>query len=248
MKEIINNAVDWIKSQDIRACITGSVLLDYFEGQDIDVFTYDEASFTKLLYSMHFNPMFQLLEPIEKWKFEEYTNSKKSSLHKLGLITVKFKYNLSVDVNVIYKTKDTNLFNVLSSFDMDIIAKGYDIQTKQYLDLSGNNGKIASWNRWNTTFYAEDVWSINKLLRQFERCIKYHKRGYNTDALVIKYIELLDKLLNYHSIFNSNNFNDKLIIMKDNGKILKQILEKWLQDHSLTDKELELLQQKIKEL
>ena len=138
MKEIINEAVDWIKCQDVKGCITGSCLLDYFEGQDIDVFVYDEASFTKMLYCMHFNPMFQLLEPIEQWKFKEWTNSKKSSLHKLGLVTLKFKYNLAVDVNVIYKMKDTNLFNVVSSFDMDIICKGYDIQTKQELSLSQN--------------------------------------------------------------------------------------------------------------
>ncbi len=248
MKEIVNDAVNWIKVQDIRGCITGSALLDYFEGQDIDVFVYDEASFTKMLYCMHFNPMFQLLEPIEQWKFKEWTTSKQSSLKKLGLITIKFKYNLAVDVNLIFKLKDTNLFNVISSFDLDIICKGYDIQTKQYLSLSQNDGKTAHWNKWNTNFYAEDVWTINRLLRQFERCIKYHNRGYNTDLVVKKYIELLDKLIDYHNIFNSTNFDEKLVIMKENGKILKEILKKWLADHKLTDEELTLLQQKIKEL
>ena len=248
MKEIVNEAVNWIKEQDIKGCITGSALLDYFEGQDIDVFVYDEASFTKMLYSMHFNPMFQLLEPIEKWKFKEWTTSKQSSLKKLGLITIKFKYNLAVDVNLIFKLKDTNLFNVVSSFDLDIICKGYDIQTKQYLSLSQNDGKTAHWNKWNTNFYAEDVWTINRLLRQFERCIKYHNRGYNTDLVVLKYIELLDKLLDYHNIFNSTNFDEKLVIMKENGKIMKEIFKKWLEEHKLTEEELILLQQKIKEL
>lgn len=248
MKEIVEEAINWVKSQDVQGCITGSALLDYFEGQDIDVFTYNEAAFTKLIYSMHFNPMFQLIEPIEKWKFEEFTSKKQSSLKKLGLITIKFKYNLAVDVNVIFKLKDTNLFNVISSFDLDIICKGYDLQTKQMLDLSQNDGKNAHWNKWNMAYYAEDVWTINRLLRQFERCIKYYKRGYNTDPAVEKYIELLDRVIDYHNIFNSVNFEEKLAVMKSNGKILKQIFEKWLTIHELTDKELDLLKEKIKEL
>ena len=40
MKEQINSAIEWIKTQDIEGCITGSCLLEYFEGQDIDVFCY----------------------------------------------------------------------------------------------------------------------------------------------------------------------------------------------------------------
>lgn len=248
MRNLIEDSIKWLKEQEINGCITGSCLLDYFEGQDVDVFVYNEAAFTKLLYSMHFNPLFQLLEPIEKWKFNEWINNKKSSLHKIGLITIKFKYNLAVDVNVIYKLKDTNIFNVLNSFDLDIICKAYDIKTKQYLDLSQNDGKIVHWNKWNNNFYSEDIWTINKLLRQFERCIKYHKRGYNTDLVVLKYIELLDKLLEYKNIFNSVSFDEKLESIKKNGAILKKILTIWLKKHELTDEELNLLNQKIKEL
>lgn len=248
MKEQINKAIEWLKEQDIDGCITGSALLDYFEGQDIDLFVYNESSFTKLLYSMYFNPMFQLLEPIEIWKFKEWTNNKKSSLEKLGLVTIKFKYNLAVDVNVIYKKKDTSIFNVLNSFDLDIICKGYDIKTKQYLDLSQNDGKIVHWNKWNLSFYGENIWTINRLLRQWERCVKYHKRGYNTDLVTKKYIELIDKLIAYNNIFNSANFDEKLVIMKENANILKQIMLIWLDKHELTEEELKLLQQKIREL
>ena len=53
MKEQINNALTFLKEQDIDACITGSVMLDYFEGQDIDVFCYSESSMTKLLYTLY---------------------------------------------------------------------------------------------------------------------------------------------------------------------------------------------------
>ncbi len=248
MKKIIDSAISWISEQEVDGCITGSCLLDYYEGQDIDVFVYSEASFTKMLYCMHFNKMFQLIEPLEQWKFKEWTTAKKSSLHKLGLITIKFKYNLSVDVNLIYKTRDTNLFNVISNFDMDIICKGYDIKTKQYLDLSQNDSKIVHWNKWNTMFYAEDVWTVGRLLRQFERCIKYHNRGWNTDNVVIKYIELVDRLIEYNNIFKSANFDERLSVMKENGKLLKLLFQKWLEEHKLTEEELLLLNQKIKEL
>ena len=38
MRENIDQAVEWIKKQEVKGCITGSYLLGYFEGQDIDVF------------------------------------------------------------------------------------------------------------------------------------------------------------------------------------------------------------------
>lgn len=58
MKDIINKAIDWLKEQDIDGCITGSALLDYYEGQDIDLFVYNESSFTKILYGMKHNQCF----------------------------------------------------------------------------------------------------------------------------------------------------------------------------------------------
>lgn len=248
MEKLTNEAIEWCKGLDIDGCITGSCLLDYFEGQDIDIFAYNEASFNKVLYSMHFSPLFQLIEPIEQWKFDEWINKKQSSLHKFGLVTIKFKYNLAIDVNIIFKKKKFSAFDIISSFDLDIICKAYDIKTKQFLDLSQNDGKTAHWNRWNSAYYADDIWTINRLLRQFQRCIKYHKRGYNTDKVVKKYIELLDRVINYKNIFNSISFDEKLDGIKKNGAILKEILNTWLENHELTDEELELLIQKTREL
>ena len=110
MKEHINNAIELLKEQKVNGCITGSCLLDYFEGQDIDLFVYDKSSFNKLLFFMYYNPMFTILDPLEKHKFEDYTDNDKSSLKSIGLITIKFKYNLLVDVNVIYKEYHKNCF------------------------------------------------------------------------------------------------------------------------------------------
>jgi hypothetical protein len=138
---------------------------------------------------------------------------------------------------------------VLSSFDLDIIAKGYDLETKQFLDLSQRlPGKAATWNRWNTTFYSGEIWQIGRILRQLERCFKYYKRGYNTDDVVLKYISLIDFLQDYHSIFNSNNFNEKLKITQENTKIVKQICQIWLETHEISDITIELLKTKINEI
>ena len=191
MKEQINNAIKWVKEQPIRGCITGSCLLDYFPDQDIDVFTYDEKSFQKILFAMYHNDMFTILDPIENWKFQQYIDKPYDNFQKFGLTTIKFTYNTCVDVNVIVKKKAKDIFSVLSSFDLDIISKGYDIETKQYLDLSqGLPDKVATWNKWNTTYYSDEIWAMSRILRQLTRCFKYHKRGYNTDAIVLKYIEI----------------------------------------------------------
>jgi len=57
MKEQFENAITLIKKQEnLNACIAGSAMLGYQEdwNQDIDIFCYDEQSFTALLYFMHY--------------------------------------------------------------------------------------------------------------------------------------------------------------------------------------------------
>lgn len=249
MKEQFEKALKWAKELDVNGCVTGSGLLGYIPdaNQDIDIFVYDEGSFNRVLYKMEYDKMFQIIEPLERWKFKEWEENQKIP-YKLGLVTVKFKYNLAIDINVILKKDKKSAFDVISSFDLDIICKAYDLKTKQFLDLSENDGKTAHWNKWNTSFYSEDVWTINRLLRQFQRCIKYHKRGYNTDLLVEKYIELLDRLLDYKNVFNSQKFDERLESIKANGKALKELLNLWLKNHEFTDEEMELLIEKTREL
>lgn len=249
MKEQIDLAIKWIKNQPIKGCITGSCLLDYFEGQDIDIFVYDEKSFTKLLFAMYHNDMFTIMDPLEKWKFEQYINKNDSTFFKFGLITIKFTYNTCIPINIILKKRCQDIFSVMSSFDMDIICKGYDIETKQELDLTENKDtKIATWNKWNTAFYSEEVWRMSRILRQLERCFKYHKRGYDTDLIIKKYINILDKLTAFESIFTSENFNEKLKITQENTVIVKKICELWLETHEIDEKQIELLRTKIKEI
>lgn len=246
MKELIEQAIDWIKQQPINGCITGSCLLDYFEGQDIDVFVYNEQSFNKILFAMKYDKMFQILDPLEQWKFDEYINKGQSSFNKLGLVTIKFKYNLSVDINVIYKKYSANAFSVLASFDMNIICKAYDIASKEVLDLTNNTGKVADWNRWNSAYYDFNIWRVGRLLRQVERCIKYYNRGYDTDKIILKYIDLIREYEEYESVFKSEKFNEKLEENQRNISTVKELMNVWLETHIIQEKELTQLKELTK--
>ena len=252
MKEQQQKAIEYLKTLDIEGCITGSCLLDYFEGSDIDVFCYSEASFTKLLYTLHFNPLFTTLDKIEQWKFKDWTESSyKGSLKKLGLITIKMYFNTCIPVNIIFKEKNHTAFDVLQSFDMDIICKAYDIKTKQILDLTNGSTetKIASFNKWNSTFYSPSLWAVSRVLRQFGRTIKYYRRSYNTNPMVLKYIELLKGMLEYENIFTSSEkMDEKMLSIKTNAPILIKILQQWLETHEISDTELELIEKTIKNL
>ena len=249
MKKHIKKVVKWIKEQPIQGCITGSCMIGYFDNQDVDVFVYDEKSFNKILYAMEYNKDFQILDPLEKWKYDQYMTKNNDNFYKFSLITIKFTYNTCVDVNIILKKKCFNIFSVLETFDMDIIAKGYDIGTKQYLDLSEKKGdKVVTWNKWNPVFYSSEVWQISRVLRQLERCFKYYKRGYNVDEVVKKYISLIEEIQNYTNIFSSESYTEQLKVRKDNTKIVKQICVKWLETHVITDEQIELLKLKIREI
>lgn len=249
MKEHIDYVIKYLKQQPIKGCITGSSLLGYFEGQDIDLFVYDEKSFNKILFNLVYNDEFLILDKLEKWKIDQYLNKEYSNKSTFGITTIKFMYNTCVPVNIIFKKGSNNIFSVLSTFDMDIIAKGFDIETQQYLDLSENlPDNVTTWNKWNTNFYNPELWQISRILRQLERVIKYYKRGYNTDPVCIKYIELIDKVQDFQNIFNSNNFSEKLKIRKENTKIVKEICKIWLKTHEVSEEQMELLKEKIKEI
>jgi hypothetical protein len=252
MKEQQQKLIDYIKTIQVKGCITGSCLLpDYHEKSDVDCFLYDSASFIKLYYTLRLNPMFTILDKLELWKAsmietKDFANNK----HHTGVTTIKLVYNTCIDINIILKKNCDNIFSVLSSFDMDLISKGYDLESKQYLDLSGDsvNTKIVNYNKWNPAFQSTEIWSVSRILRQLERCFKYHKRGYNTDSVIRKYIELIDTLQEFQSIFSSENFNEKLKITQENTLVIKQLCQLWLTTHEITDEQLELLKTKVKEI
>lgn len=241
MKEHINNAIEILKKQEINGCITGSCLLDYFKGQDIDLFTYDKSSFTKLLFFMYYNPMFTILDPLEKHKFEQFTNEDKSSLDTLGLITIKFKYNLLVDVNVIFKKFNKTCFDVVSNFDLDIITTAYDIKTGKTISLRESQGLEGTWNRWNPAFYKVDFWGTKRLLRQFERVVKYTQRGYDLSSVTDKYISIVEEIVDTENIFKTEKGNKYHNDNIEQFEIVLKILKAWKKELTMTPEQLLIL-------
>jgi len=251
MKKQIEAVIEYLKEQPIKGVITGSCLLgEYWSGMDVDCFVYDEKSFNKVLFAMHHNPMFQILDPLELWKFNQFINKNGDPFSKHGVLTIKFTYNTTIPVNIILKRSCYNIFSVLSSFDFNLISIGYDIETKQTLDLSEDSikTKVVGFNKWNTSFYDPTLWKMNRMLRQLDRAFKYYRRGFDTDNVVLKYIELIDKIQATTDIFNSENYSAKLKINKNNTKIIRKICEVWLDTHEITDKEIELLKEKLREI
>lgn len=234
MKSHINNAIEILKKQEINGCITGSCLLDYFEGQDVDLFVYDKSSFNKLLFFMHYNPMFNILCPLEQHKFDDYINNDKSSLEQLGLITIKFKYNLLVDINVIFKKFHKNCFDVISNFDLDVIAKGFDIKTGKTLSLRESTGLEGTWNKWNNSFYKPDFWSTKRLLRQFERVVKYTNRGYDLSSVTDKYIELVENIISTENFYKSEKGTKYFEDTIEQFEVVLKILNAWKKDLIMT--------------
>lgn len=239
MREHIDNAIELLKKQEVNGCITGSCLLDYFEGQDIDVFMYDKSSFNKLLFFMHYNPMFTILDPLEKHKFDQYINNDNSSLDSLGLITIKFKYNLIIDINVIYKKYNKNVFDVISNFDLDIIATGYDIKTGETLSLRKTTGFQGTWNKFNTAFYKQgDFWSVKRLLRQFERIVKYTERGYDLSSVTQKYIEITEDIIKIENFYKTEKGTQFFENNIKQLQVVLQILKVWQKDLKISKEEL----------
>jgi hypothetical protein len=241
MQTQFENAFNTVKElEKINACLAGSSMLGYKEGwnQDIDLFCYDEQSFTALLYFMHYNPMFNILDKLELHKFEDYTRNKKSSLESFGVISIKFMYNLCIPINIVYKKFGTNIFNVLSSFDTDLIAQGYCLQTKQYLSLRKSTGMIVNWNVFNTSFYKSDYWSVKRLLRQFDRNVKYHERGYDLSQVTDKYISIVEEILLTENIYKSEKGNKYFEDTIEQFEVVLKILKVWKRDLSITPEQL----------
>ena len=241
MKEQIDNLIEWVKQQDVKGCITGSCLLGYFEGQDVDVFLYTEKSFTKIMYAMYYNPMFTILDKKENFKLNKYMNTEDTSLKKNGIITIKFLYNTCVPINIVVKRDCTDIFKVLSSFDMDIICKGYDIQLKRVFDFTNGSTetRVVDWNRLNPKYNDPSLWSGADILRQSDRAIKYHmKYDCNTDKVVHKYISIIKSINNIENIFDSEVFDKILEDTKTKTEIIEKMLNVWLETHIISEEDL----------
>lgn len=241
MEEQFEKAIELIKEQEnISACITGSCMLGYKDGwnQDIDIFCYSESSFRKLLFFMHYNPMFNILDKLEQHKYAEYVDNNQSSLDKLSLITIKFHYNTCIPINLIYKKHQKNIFDCISAFDLDLIAQGYCLKTKQLLTLRETTGMKGTWNKWNPYFYTKDFWSVKRLLRQFERVVKYTNRGYDLTEVTDKYISIIDDIINMENFYKSEKGTKYFTDSIGQFEVISKILHAYKKEGKMSEIEL----------
>lgn len=243
MKDNFEKLIALIKEQQLDACLTGSCMLGYQEGwnQDVDVFCYNQQSFTELLYFCKYHPMFTLLEPMEIHKLNQYTKENRSSLESIGLISIKFKYNLCIDFNIVYRKNNHNIFDVISGFDADVIAQGYCLRTKKTLSLRESIGNNLTWNKWCKAFYNSNQFDVKRILRQFDRICKYESRGYNCDGLLNKYIELVEDILKKDNIYLSEKGKDFYDRTCKEFTLVLKILQEYKKERKITPDQLLIL-------
>jgi len=227
--------------QRFKACFTGSSLLGAFEDehQDFDIFAYNPEAFAEILYYMYYHKsgLFQIIDPFEKRTFNKW-KEKGVSFYSFPLITIKFKYNLLFDVNVICKKDVHNIFDVLSNFDMDIIARGIDLHSGQELDLYKNRSitpNVAHVNPFNYQYEDLEYFTVKRTLRQFIRCVKYYKRGFNVDAVVQRYLEMLNYLIEYDEPHKKESMLKFIDENKSIAKTFKKIILKWQETKEWSD-------------
>lgn len=215
----IKDTIELLKQTDINGCITGSSMLDcdfdfWDSAPDIDVFVYTEPQLQYAANLLMFKYGFEPLSAGEDWKLQRVQN--KGSNKNSYLSTIKLKRD-DVVVNITYKSYKNNIFSVLSSFDMTIIMIGYDIRKKVLLDLRvGWEGMVKEddYNRWSkSTQIAKpnplrdqdvDMYGAEMWVRQFDRCIKYWGRGFDTRPMARFYVDLIDGVIEKGQLFQTD--------------------------------------------
>ena len=138
-----------IAESNVYGCITGSSMLDVDYGlwptaPDVDFFAYTEASFSHAVMTM-LNNGYKWgdgsegsAERCRDWYVKALHNWFEATQWKnnqgAAMITLKFNKD-GVIVNITWKKGCDNVFEVIKSFDMNIIMVGYDVETRAIVDL-----------------------------------------------------------------------------------------------------------------
>lgn len=241
----IKETIELLKDLDVYGCITGSSMLDcnfdeWDNHPDIDVFVYypNEALYlANLLINCYgFKPATEG----EAWKLDRMRKAMRQK--DACLQTIKVEKD-EIIVNITYKYGKTNMLAVLSSFDMSIIMKGYDIETKSMMDLrvgsdlmvpEDPNGKwskdpnVAVPNplrKQDVDMYGAEMW-----IRQFDRVIKYWNRGFDTRPMARFYIELIDGVIKKGQLFNTDKSTAAYNGFVETYEPLRKKMVEWLND------------------
>jgi hypothetical protein len=227
----IHDTIELLKTTGIRGCITGSSMLDadfdtWAETPDVDVFVFSAEQLVYAIDMLEFKYGFRPLSDGEEWKIERIRW--KGIQKNASLQTVKMVGPQEVCVNLTWKYGKTTLADVLASFDMTIIMKGYDIRNGYTLDLTDvcGNKRVASPNpmrEQDCDMYGVEMW-----VRQFSRVIKYWNRGFDTRPMAQFYIELINGVLEKGQLFNTEKSENVYREFVETYEPLRDKMVQWL--------------------
>lgn len=242
----IKDTIALIMYTDINGCITGSSMIpkenfdEWDSVPDVDVFVYKEP---QLQYAANLLIMSYGFEPAsegDNWKYERIKNM--GVQKSMPLSTIKVSKD-GVIVNITYKKNKTNLFSVLSSFDMSIIMIGVDIPTKVVLDLrKGWPGMVMAdpLNKWSDSVKKAvpnplrkqdvDMYGVEMWVRQFDRVIKYWDRGFDTRPMAEFYVDLINDVLRKGQLFQTDKSEKAYQEFVTLYKPLRDKMVQWLDD------------------
>lgn len=231
-----------LSGMDIMGCITGSCMfaldsdaIAYWGSRpDIDVFVFTTGDMIRL-------PTI-LME--HGWKPGKKNDDKsaKNEAWKMGKLfhdnTFKKKYNLStisliddrgIAVNITQKNNCNKTSAVLTSFDMDIVMRGFDIQSGNLLDMRNDATTVAHPNM-EKRIEIEAV-SVDMWVRQFDRVIKYYDRGFDTRPMAKFYHDLIGDVLELGPTCVSEKAMEFYENIADNLIKAKANIDAWLKEH-----------------
>lgn len=246
LKEKTDKLFDVLSESDIDGCITGSCMLDDYSPDDwcgtpdVDVFVYSEAELVRVTalavhaMGMGYGTGSEQSAMQEQAKLKMLRTS--GANRRYGVTSYKFNKD-GVVLNVSYKTvridgKVVPLFNahsVLLSFDMSIIMQGYDIPSHSIIDLRVGSPKVAVPN----PFRDHDCmsWDVAKWVRQFDRVVKYYKRGYDTRPMARFYLEMIDGCLAMGRVFDSEKSKESYEALSIEFIEKRKMIAEWLSEH-----------------
>lgn len=244
-KDNINKWINILKSTDIEGCITGSCMLDadfdeWDSAPDVDMFVYSDRymiwAITKLMmtYGLKFGADSSERSKLQEeqkfqWLLEDKKN--KSKITGVTLATIKLHADDGTIINVSNKKGCENVADVINSFDMTIIMKGWDIKNAFMYDMTTqwSDKNVAVPNK--LRIVDLDLVKTAYWVRQFDRVIKYWQRGFDTRPMARFYLDEIDKVLTRGNIWTSDSskeffdtFAAEFIEMRD--KISKWLIDK----------------------
>ena len=217
-KDKIEVLIEAVKASPINGCITGSCWLPDFDPDawatkpDVDVFVFGEDELVRavnyVIYALKMKPGkgTERSEKQEEWKLNRLMKSGLN--YKIGITTYTFYYD-GVMLNLTFKQRKFHgrwcpiltTADVLSSFDMSIVMQGYDIQHHVFYDMRLGDPKVAIPNPLRDHDCV--MWTVAKWVRQFDRCVKYYNRGFDTRPMAKFYLEMIDKCIDAGCLFDS---------------------------------------------